>query len=253
LSAEPPPWPEGTGRVDLPSVDSTNAEAARLVATLTGPVWILAGEQTGGRGRRGRAWSSPRGNFHATLVMKPADPPARVALRSFAAALALRDALVALTGTPASFTLKWPNDVLCNGGKIAGILLESAGQGAGVSHLAIGIGVNLIAAPDPSMLEPGALPAVTLLAETGIRVAPETVLAHLAPAFGVWERRFQTEGFAPLRTAWLSHAARLSETIRARTGTSTHEGRFDTIDDAGALVLTTRQGRMTIPAAEVFF
>ena len=237
----------------LATVDSTNAEGARIAPTLTGPCWILGGEQTGGRGRRGRAWASPRGNFHATLVMKPAGPPAQVALRSFAAALALRDALVALTGLPASFALKWPNDVLCNGGKIAGILLESAGQGAEVSHLAIGIGVNLIAAPDPKLLEPGALPPVTLLAETGRRVTPETLLAHLAPAFAAWEAQFQTIGFAPLRAAWLSHAARLGETIRARTGTTTREGRFDTIDDAGALILTTNAGRITIPAAEVFF
>ena len=237
----------------LATVDSTNAEAARLAPTLTGPGWILAGEQTGGRGRRGRAWASPRGNFHATHLMKPAEPPTLVALRSFAAALALREALIALTGLPASFTLKWPNDVLCNGGKIAGILLESAGQGPHVAHLAIGIGVNLIAAPDPSMLEPGALPPVTLQAETGKRVTPETLLAHLAPAFANWEQIFQTDGFAPLRTAWLSHAARLGETIRARTGTATREGRFDTIDDTGALVLTTHDGRITIPAAEVFF
>ena len=237
----------------LATVDSTNAEAARIAATLTGPAWILSGEQTGGRGRRGRAWASPRGNFHATLVMKPADPPDRVALRSFAAALALREALITLTGLPASFALKWPNDVLCNGGKIAGILLESAGHGAQVTHLAVGIGVNLIAAPDPAQLEPGALPPVTLLMETGKRVEPETLLAHLAPAFAAWEARFQTQGFAPLRVAWLSHAARLGETIRARTGTTTREGRFDTIDDSGALILITPQGKATIPAAEVFF
>ena len=237
----------------LASVDSTNAEAARIAPTLTGPAWILAGEQTGGRGRRGRAWASPRGNFHATLVLKPAEPPALVALRSFAAALALRDALVALTGLPASFALKWPNDVLCNGGKIAGILLESAGPGALVTHLAIGIGVNLIAAPDPAMLEPGALAPVTLLQETGKRITPETLLAHLAPAFAAWEHCLQTQGFAPLRVAWLSHAARRGETIRARTGTTTRQGRFDTIDDTGALILTTSEGRLTIPAAEVFF
>ncbi|MGQ0563609.1 MAG: biotin--[acetyl-CoA-carboxylase] ligase [Gemmobacter sp.] len=253
MSAEPPPWPPGTCRVVLGTVDSTNAEAARRAPGLTGPLWILAGEQTGGRGRRGRAWASPRGNFHATLVMRPADPPAKVALRSFAAALALREALVALTGLPASFALKWPNDVLCNGGKIAGILLESAGQGDGVSHLAIGIGVNLIAAPDPALLDPDALPPVTLLAETGKRIAPETLLAHLAPAFATWETCLATEGFAPLRAAWLSHAARLGETIRARTGTTSREGRFDTIDSDGALVLTTATDRHTIPAAEVFF
>ena len=234
-------------------MDSTNAEAARIAPAMPGPVWILAAAQTGGRGRRGRAWASPPGNFHATLLMKPSEPPDRVALRSFAAALALREALVALTGLPGSFQLKWPNDVLCNGGKIAGILLESAGQGNQVSHLAIGVGVNLIAAPDPSFLEPDALAPVTLLTETGKRIAPETLLAHLAPAFATWEARLTGEGFAPLRAAWLSHAARLGETIRARTGTATHEGRFDTIDDAGALILTTATGRRTIPAAEVFF
>ena len=234
-------------------MDSTNAEAARIAPGAPGPVWILAAAQSGGRGRRGRAWASPPGNFHATLLMKPSEPPDRVALRSFAAALALREALVALTGLPGSFQLKWPNDVLCNGGKIAGILLESAGQGGQVDHLAIGIGVNLIAAPDPSLLEPGALAPVTLLMETGKRIAPETLLAHLAPAFAAWEARLTVDGFVPLRAAWLSHAARLGDTIRARTGTATHEGRFDTIDDAGALILTTATGRRTIPAAEVFF
>ncbi|HEX9857902.1 MAG TPA: biotin--[acetyl-CoA-carboxylase] ligase, partial [Paracoccaceae bacterium] len=124
-----PAWPEGVGRHILGTVDSTNAFAARLAPGLTGPAWVLAGEQTAGRGRRGRAWSSPRGNFHASLVMQPTEPPEVVALRSFAAALALRDTCVALTGLPQAFALKWPNDVLLNGGKLAGILLESAGQG----------------------------------------------------------------------------------------------------------------------------
>lgn len=237
----------------LPTVDSTNAQAARLAATLTGPCWILAGEQTGGRGRRGRAWASPPGNFHATLVLKPQEPAAIVALRSFAAALALRDALASLTDLPAIFTLKWPNDVLCNGGKLAGILLESAGQGDRVSHLAIGIGVNLIAAPDPAMLDEGALRPVTLMQETGHRIASETLLNALAPAYAAWEHRFTTEGFAPLRAEWLKHAANLGAPLRARTGTTTRTGTFDSIDATGALVLLTAQGRETIPAAEVFF
>jgi BirA family biotin operon repressor/biotin-[acetyl-CoA-carboxylase] ligase len=246
-------WPAGTGRVVLSTVDSTNAEAARLAPSLTGPCWILAGEQTGGRGRRGRAWASPPGNFHATLVLRPHEPPATVALRSFAAALALREALVALSGLPQAFTLKWPNDVLCNGGKLAGILLESAGQGAQVAHLAIGIGVNLIAAPDPAMLDEGALRPVTLQQETGHRIAPETLLNALAPAYAGWEDRFTTEGFAPLRAEWLNHAANLGQPIRARTGTTTRHGTFETIDTTGALILRTAEGRETIPAAEVFF
>lgn len=237
----------------LATVDSTNAEAARLAPSLSGPVWILAGEQTAGRGRRARVWASPRGNFHATLVMKPTERLDVVALRSFAAALALRDACEAVTGSPQTFKLKWPNDVLLNGGKLAGILLESAGAGKTTAYLAIGMGVNLIAAPDASQVEPGALPPVSLLCETGIRVEPETFLNHLAPAFARWELRLTTIGFAPLRTEWLAHAARLGDTIRARTGTATHEGRFETIDDTGALVLHTSSGRMSIPAADVFF
>lgn len=241
------------GRVILATVDSTNAEAGRLAPQVAGPVWILAHEQTAGRGRRARAWASPRGNFHATLLLHPTEAADRVALRSFAAALALREAFVALTGLPAAFALKWPNDVLLNGGKVAGILLESAGQGGAVSHLAIGMGVNLIGAPDPSQVEPGAVPPVSLLAETGMRVTPEAFLDALAPAYQRWEERLRDEGFAPLRAEWLAHAARLGEVIRARTGQQDREGVFQTIDDTGALILKQPQGPVAIPAAEVFF
>jgi BirA family biotin operon repressor/biotin-[acetyl-CoA-carboxylase] ligase len=241
------------GRVVLPEIDSTNAEGFRRAACLDGPTWIIAGVQTAGRGRRARPWASPRGNFHGTLVLKPAGPPETVALRSFAAALALRDAFVALAGLPESFALKWPNDVLCNGRKIAGILLESQGLDRAEPVLCIGIGVNLIAAPDASVLEPGAVPPVSLLQETGLRVTPEAFLDVLGPAYAGWEARFQSDGFAPLRAAWLAHAARLGETIRARTGTETREGVFETIDDAGNLILRTAGGTLAIPAAEVFF
>ena len=237
----------------LDRVDSTNAEAARRAAGGTSPLWIMAQEQTGGRGRRGRPWSSPRGNFHATLLLHPAGPPDLVALRSFVAALALRDACVALTGLPQAFTLKWPNDLLLNGGKLAGILLEGAGQGSGLSHLAIGFGVNLIAAPDPGLVEPGALRPASLLAETGIRVVPDRFLAALAPAYARRESTFCAQGFAPLRQDWLAHAARLGQPVVARTGASVQEGIFETIDATGALVLRTPAARLAIPAADVFF
>jgi BirA family biotin operon repressor/biotin-[acetyl-CoA-carboxylase] ligase len=237
----------------LATIDSTNAEAARLAPTLSGPAWVLALEQTAGRGRRARTWASPRGNFHATLVLRPTEPAGQVALRSFAAALALRDALVAVTGLPDAFRLKWPNDVLLNGGKVAGILLESVGSGAGVQHLCIGIGVNLIAAPDATLMEPGALPAVSLLGETGLRVTPEAFLNTLVPAYAAWEKTFLTQGFAPLRAAWLTNAARLGQEIRARTGTDTRTGIFETIDATGALILRQPTGPVAIPAAEVFF
>jgi BirA family transcriptional regulator, biotin operon repressor / biotin---[acetyl-CoA-carboxylase] ligase len=246
LSAEPG-WPAGFDRVILESVDSTNAEALRRAPGLTAPVWILARHQTAGRGRRGRDWSDPPGNFAATLAIRLPDPPARLALRSFAGALALYDALQSLTGLGPALALKWPNDVLLNGGKLSGILLESAGQGV----LAMGIGVNLRHAPpaDPA----AAHPPVALRAETGFDISPETLLAHLAPAYAVWEERLQTWGFAPLRQAFLARAARLGEVITARTLTDAVTGRFQTIDDTGALVLDTPQGPRSIPAADIYF
>jgi len=239
------------GRHIVGQVDSTNAEAVRLADHA--PVWVLASEQTAGRGRRARPWASPPGNFHATLILRPTEPAATVALRSFAAALAVQDACTALTGLSGPFALKWPNDVLLNGGKLAGILLESAGSGAGVAHLCIGIGVNLIAAPDPAQVEPGALRPVSIMGETGLRLAPEVFLEALAPAYARWEHLFLTMGFVPLRAAWLARAARLGETITARTASQTRQGLFETIDETGALILRTAQGPVAIPAAEVFF
>lgn len=253
VNPEPVGWPDGTGRFLFDAIDSTNAEAVRRAPSLTGPAWFMAAEQTGGRGRRGRPWSSPRGNLYATLLLQPQEPADQVALRSFAAALALRDACVAFTGLPEAFTLKWPNDVLLNGGKLAGILLESAGGGSRVSHLAIGIGVNLISAPSVDQVEPGATLPVTLLAETGLRISPEGFLTKLAICYDHWENLFRADGFGPLRSAWLSHAARIGEPLRARTGTAVYDGVFETIDSAGALVLATAKGRQTIPAADIYF
>ena len=220
---------------------------------MTGPAWFLGLEQTAGRGRRARPWASPRGNFYATLLIQPEEPAERVALRSFAAALALRQAFVALTGLPQAFALKWPNDVLLNGGKVAGILLESTGAGQGVAHLAIGIGVNLAAAPEVGAVEAGAVAPVSLWGETGFRVEPQVFLDALAPAYAACEATFLQHGFAPLREEWLAHAARRGEVIRARTGRDTRQGVFETIDAAGNLVLRTAEGTVAIPAAEVFF
>ena len=149
--------------------------------------------------------------------------------------------------------LKWPNDVLLNGGKLAGILLESAGQGGHLAHLAIGIGVNVVAAPEPGALEPGALRPVSLLGEVGAQVAPETLFDHLASAYARREAEFTARGFAPIREAWLARAAKLGQTITARTAARETSGTFETVDASGALVLHTSEGRVAIPAADVYF
>jgi BirA family transcriptional regulator, biotin operon repressor / biotin---[acetyl-CoA-carboxylase] ligase len=242
-----PGWPAGYGRRLLDEVDSTNAEALRLAPELSGPCWILARRQTAGRGRLGRRWQDPAGNFAASLALPLDEPPARQALRSFVAALALHDALEAVTGLEGGFRLKWPNDVLLNGGKLSGILLE-----AGAEHtLIVGIGVNLRSAPPPDT--DAHFPPVALRVETGLDISPEALLDHLAPAFARWEDCLRRDGFAPLRAAFLARAARLGERIRARTPAVTHEGRFETIDADGALVLVTPEGRLSVPAADIFF
>jgi len=195
----------------------------------------------------------PPGNFAASLIFRPEATPAQAALRSFVAALALDQALSLATGCADALTLKWPNDVLLNGGKVAGILLESLGAGGRVDHLIIGFGINLVAAPDPAMLEVGAVPPVSVLSETGVTLTPEDFLTHLATAFAGWEAQFTTHGFAPIRTAWLARAARLGQPITARTPRDATTGIFRDVDETGNLVLDTPQGRRAIAAADVFF
>ena len=240
-------WPAGVGREIADTLDSTNAEALRRAAAgEAGPLWILARRQTAARGRRGRSWAQAEGNFGASFLLRP---PGDLALRSFVAALGLHDAMVALTGRAELFALKWPNDVLLAGGKLAGILLESGAHGT----LAIGIGVNLAEAPEPRALEAGAVRPASLRGATGLTVTPEEMLDALAPAVMRWEERLTDEGFAPLRAAWLARAARIGETIVARLPGREVAGRFETVDERGAIVLATAEGRVALPAADIHF
>ncbi len=248
-------WPAGVGREILAETDSTNAEALRRAATgRAGPEWICALRQTAARGRRGRPWTMGEGNFAASLLMRPpAATGTALAQRSFVAALGLHDAMVAVTGRPELLALKWPNDVLLAGGKVAGILLETGGPAGAPPALAIGIGVNLAAAPEAGDLEPRAAPPASLRGATGIAVRPEDFLDLLAPAVDAWEERLADEGFAPLRAAWLARASRIGEEVTARLPDRALTGRFETIDAAGALVLATDAGRVVLPAAEIHF
>ncbi len=244
-------WPIGYDRVVFDTIDSTNSEARRRLTTTAGPCWILAHAQTAGMGRRGRAWSSEPGNFAATLLQPLKLPLNEAALQSFTAALALRDAFIAVGGADADFTLKWPNDVLLKGGKVAGILLET--MGAGPSHLCIGIGVNLAHSPDRTTLEPTAIPPKSLAQDAGLHVSADAFLDALAVAFDTRQMQFVQGGFDAIRRDWLAHAVKLGEEITARTITEEIRGRFETVDETGALVLHTQAGPRQISAADIFF
>lgn len=242
-------WPQGWGLRELAEVPSTMAEAGRIAPGLAAPEWIFAHKQTAGHGRRGRPWVMPAGNLATTLVLLDVGGPALGALRSFIAALALDQALSEVSGQRAAIALKWPNDVLVNGGKIAGILLEMLPG----DHLAIGIGVNLAAAPETGQIEARAVPPVALKTELGTQIAPLEFLIHLAAAFANFETQFRQFGFEPIRRAWLARATRLGQEITARMGQEEISGIFETVDADGQLLMRLPTGLRKISAAEISF
>jgi BirA family biotin operon repressor/biotin-[acetyl-CoA-carboxylase] ligase len=243
-------WPKGYALKSFDVIDSTNEEAKRLAAAgEAGPIWITAGRQTAGRGRRGRSWQSPIGNLAVTLMLRPGKTAPECAQLSFVAAIAARDALAALAAS-AEFRVKWPNDVLAGGRKIAGILLESASQGDAIAMwLAIGIGVNLTAHPEDTEF-----PATSLSALGLPPPKPDDALLHLAANFAKWYEVWRSDGFAPIRDAWLARVEGLGGRIRARLAHEETSGVFEGIDESGALLLRAGNGNVrAIPAAEVFF
>ena len=244
-----PEWPEGTDRIVLDEVDSTMAEAVRRASDLERPTWIMARHQTAARGRRGRTWQNPAGNFAATMIWQPDATPAEGALRTFTASNALYEALASAV-PEARLSLKWPNDVLFSGGKVAGILLESSGASGRIDWLAVGFGVNLLEAPKG--LHDAHVPPVCLR-DAGIDLTADDLLARLADAMAEGEALIEREGFGPVRDAWLSRAARLGETVTARTATAEITGVFETLNESGQLVLRTSTGQVAIPAGDVFF
>lgn len=240
--------PPGARRIWLDSVDSTSAEAARRVSSETQAFWLAAHVQTDGRGRRGRSWRAGPGDLTASLALPAPGSPERAAELSFVAALAVADLLDHCGVTPAA-ALKWPNDAVIDGRKVAGVLLQS-----GSGWIVIGFGVNLRGAPSADSLEPGARPAASVAAFAPAAPSPASALEILAAA---WEARFGTwraGGFAPIRAAWLSRAMGLGAPVIARLPREEAHGVFRDVDDTGALVLEAPDGaHRLIHAAELYF
>lgn len=246
--------PQGYALKAFAEIDSTNEEARRLgEAGEAGPIWITAEMQTAGRGRRGRAWVSPSGNFMGTLFLRPQVNPRKAAELSFVAAVAVHDAVDGLlppTLRP-GLKLKWPNDLLHDGRKLAGILLESSGiAGSELAWLAIGIGVNL--AQHPDNIE---YPATSLAALGIPGVTPAQALERLAAAFDARIRQWRdVQGFAAIRQAWLTRAAGLGGPITVRLADETFDGMFEGLAPDGALEVRLQSGAIRhISAGDVFF
>lgn len=239
----PPPF----RLIGLGSVGSTNDEARRLAleGAAADLLVVTAEHQSAGRGRRGRVWQSPAGNLHASVLIRLDRSLAESAQIGFVAALALAEALAALA-PGADIRCKWPNDVLANGRKIAGMLLETAGDG----WLVLGFGVNVEQAPPPGE----ALYASIALAQLAEGRRASDVLAAFCARFGPGLALWRAEGFPPVRRAWLERARGLGEQAVVRLEAETLTGLFQGLDDDGALILDQGDnGTRRIMAGDVFF
>lgn len=223
----------GANLIFFETLDSTSLEATRRAdGGARGPLWVVAVEQTIGYGRRGSAWVQAAGDVAATFLFDPQAPRETLGQLSFVAALAGADALRRFAAK-APLSLKWPNDILVDGGKIAGLLLELIETPAG-PLVALGLGVNIVSKP-----EVADYPAARLIdwLEGAPAPAPKDFVKVFDEALAAWRGRWRGEGFAPVRAAWLEMAAKKGEKIRVRLPAETLEGVFADLDSTGALVL----------------
>lgn len=227
----------------IATTESTNADLIALAASGLGEgFWLRAEQQTGGRGRQGRVWQSPPGNFYgSTLVRLRASDPAPATL-ALVAAVALEEA-VRVHAPEAALAIKWPNDLLLGGAKLAGILLERAGDA-----VVVGIGVNL--AHHPGDLDR----PVTSLAAHGTAPEVVTFAETLADSFERWLARWRGEGLGPIRDRWTARAHPAGTALAANLPDGQRvEGLFDRLDHDGALILRLADGSVrAIHAADVF-
>lgn len=195
---------------------------------------IMTAIQTGGRGRNGRQWISPKGNFYASFVLP--DFREKSPLLSYISALIVCDSL-----SEYKLQIKWPNDVLLEGGKLAGILLERTEQ-----SVIVGIGVNTAQSPQQGMLYK--------TSNLKAHIQPRELLDRMLPLFDHYLHLFQTEGFEPIRQKWMTHALGLNQQITVRLPLETVIGKFKTLSKEGALILELEdQSLQDIWVGDVFY
>jgi BirA family transcriptional regulator, biotin operon repressor / biotin---[acetyl-CoA-carboxylase] ligase len=243
--------------VSLEATDSTNDDV--LAAARSGDpglLWITAAEQRAGRGRHGRQWSSPPGNLYASLLlMEPCEPTVAPQL-GFVAGLALHEAVEAATGLGSPrLSLKWPNDLLLDGAKVSGLLLEAHRVGsAGRLAIIIGFGVNVVHAPTGTPYPAAILRSVRSgLTREGLF---EFLSDAFARTFAAWQaslRRSPADSFGPIRHLWLERAAGLGKDVTLRLPTGERSGIFEGLDRSGRLQLKTSSGMELIDAGDLYF
>lgn len=234
------------------AVGSTNEEARRLAtADAANGTVVWARQQTAGRGRRGRKWSSPEGNLYCSLLLRPTCPVSAAPQLCFVAAVAVAEALTATLGAAAVVRCKWPNDVLVHGRKVAGLLLESAAATDGtLAWVIIGIGVNIASHP---VAVQSAIPASSLHAEgAGDDVTPRVVLDLCLDRLQHWLNVWVGRGFEVVRNEWKAWAFGLHDPVRVNLETETVTGVFVDLDEDGALLLGSADGTRRVAAGDVF-
>ena len=231
-------------------IDSTNKEAIRRAEQgASDGLVVFARAQSKGRGRHDRVWQSQAGNFFCSYLFRPTFEAAEAAQLGFVAANAMADTIASLLPRSAQVTCKWPNDVLIEGAKVSGVLLESAFKGGTLDWLVLGVGMNITTAPDDTPY-----PATSLLTEGAVgTVSPEHVLdiftKRLIAGFVLWRRI----GFGAVRRAWLSRAQGIGGPIEVRLSDETISGTFKALDADGVLLVETPDGIRKVTAGDVFF
>ena len=238
--------------IELESCCSTNDEARKLAnldeQSYPDGTLIWAREQTAGRGRLGRVWDSPLGNLYLSLILRPEVPLRTASQLSFVAALALFDALGNISDPGHQIKLKWPNDVLLQDKKVAGILLESqTDRTEKPTWVILGIGVTVAHFPKNTVF-----PATSLFAENW-RVSVEATLQAFAKSFQIWANSWAEDGFEKIRLTWLQRALGLGQTIEVKLENNTLKGVFKDLDQHGALVLDRNGTEQRITAGEIYF
>lgn len=242
--------PYGVGALFFAECDSTNTLAAEFARKgYKGPLWLTAGQQTAGRGRRGRVWASGGGNLYTSLLFRPSLKPSDLAALPYIVALAARETFITLGADRAVVRCKWPNDVLIDGKKACGVLIESSARNADLlDYVIIGIGMNLCEFPGDA-----AYGATSLLHATGKRITPREALSVLASHMFERLNDWDISSFEQVASEWQECSWGLGEKREIRTATDTFTGTPLSLSSDGGLIVRLDDGtEKRLYAGDVF-